>query len=103
MEKKLHSKLANRLNDAMTVGELIKELSHYDDNMPVAFSYNYGDYWNTQVASPLTIVDTDYVEYSDYHKTLKVIDEDKIYDRDEDEDEDDVVRFERILVLKQYR
>jgi len=63
----------------MKVLELQQLLSDFDPDMEVKFSYNYGDYWKTNVASDITDVDTAYVEYSSYHSMDKI---------SEDEDDD---------------
>jgi hypothetical protein len=64
----------------MTVQELIEELQDFDPQMEVKFSYNFGDYWRTQVASNISRVNEEQVQYSSYHRM------DKITDEDEDED-----------------
>ena len=63
----------------MTVNELKEYLEQFDGEMEVKFSYNYGDYWRTQVAKDIRGVEEGYVTYSDYHQMDKI---------DEDEDED---------------
>lgn len=61
----------------MTVRELINELKFYDDDMEVEFAYNSGDYWKTTVCKQIKTVDKGFVEYSDYHRMNKLIDEDE--------------------------
>lgn len=63
----------------MTVQELKDLLEEMNPNMEVKFSYNYRDYWCTQVAADISEVDTGYVTYSSYHGMEKI---------SEDEDED---------------
>lgn len=60
----------------MTVGELIEELSQHDEDMPVVFSYDYGDHWRTRVTADIRGVETASIEYSDYHSMHKEADED---------------------------
>lgn len=66
---------------SMTVGELKELLEQFDDELPVLFSYNYGDHWNTTVAGTISSADTGKVCYSSYHRMNKVVD-------GEDEEED---------------
>ncbi len=69
---------------AMTVQELIEELKYMDPNAEVHFSYNYGDHWRTTVAPAVREVFDGKVEYSEYHRMHKLVDE---YDEDEDSGE----------------
>lgn len=68
----------------MTVQELINQLQQFDPNMEVKFSYNYGDYWRTQVADDISAISSNQVKYSSYHKT------DKVIERDYEEEDDDL-------------
>jgi hypothetical protein len=61
----------------MTVAELIEYLEEQDQTLEVKFSYNSGDYWRTQVAKDIEEVETGLVEYSDYHRMDKVVDNDE--------------------------
>jgi hypothetical protein len=70
----------------MTVNELKEYLEQFDGEMEVKFSYNFGDYWRTQVAASINDAEEGYVKYSDYHRMSKV---------DEDEDDDS----ERVVLL----
>ena len=70
----------------MTVNELKEYLEQFDGDMEVKFSYNFGDYWKTQVAEDISDVEEGYVKYSDYHRMDQI---------DEDEDEDS----ERVVLL----
>lgn len=62
----------------MTLDELIEmltDLREHDDvpgDTPVYFTYNYGDYWKTQVAGEVGEVELGCVEYSSYHNMFKV-------------------------------
>ena len=67
----------------MTVAELRNMLADFDADMEVRFAYNYGDYWNTEVAADITDADVGQVQYSAYHRSDKVVDPDK-YDDDYD-------------------
>jgi hypothetical protein len=70
----------------MTVNELKEYLEQFDGDMEVKFSYNFGDYWKTQVAKDISDVEEGYVKYSDYHRMDQI---------DEDEEEDS----ERVVLL----
>jgi hypothetical protein len=61
----------------MTVAELIEYLEEQDQTLEVKFSYPSGDYWRTQVAKDIEEVETGLVEYSDYHRLDKVVDNDE--------------------------
>lgn len=60
----------------MTVQELIKALQGFDQDAEVHFQYNYGDYWKTQVAPKVDLVEDGYVKHSTYHSMDAVVDED---------------------------
>ena len=61
----------------MTVAELIEYLQEQDQTLEVKFSYPSGDYWRTQLAKDIEEVETGLVEYSDYHRLDKVVDNDE--------------------------
>jgi hypothetical protein len=61
----------------MTVAELIEYLQEQDQTLEVKFSYNSGDYWRTQIAKDIETVETGLVEYSDYHRMDKVVENDE--------------------------
>ena len=69
----------------MKVAELIELLQMENPEAEVHFSYNYGDYWRTQVAPTVDSVEVGRVKFSDYHRMDKVVDE------DEDEETQEVV------------
>ena len=77
----------------MTVRELINELEFYPDDMEVEFAYNYGDYWGTIVCKEIKDVDKSFVEYSDYHRMDKLVEED-------DEDEEESEKKREVLILQ---
>ena len=67
----------------MKVSELIEQLQYMDENAEVHFSYNYGDHWRTQVAPAVSAVSESVVEYSDYHRMDKIVEDDEdFYDED---------------------
>ena len=68
----------------MKVHELINELSNYDSDLEVHFSYNYGDHWRTIVAPVVTEVEDGKVTYSDYHQMDALV-----TDNEEDSEEED--------------
>lgn len=67
--------MPKRQQQAMTVGELIEQLQQFDSEMPVKFSYDYGDHWHTNVAPNVRNVTTEFTKYSEYHN-MDMIDED---------------------------
>ena len=72
----------------MTVQELKDYLSQFDGDMEVKFSYNYGDYWKTQVAQDIDSIEIGCTEWSDYHRMDKMVD---------DEDKNDESNYVVIL------
>jgi hypothetical protein len=91
----LNKRLQSRLESTLTVGQLIERLQGLDPSLPVAFSYEYGDYWHTEVAGTIRSVDETAVAFSEYHSMLKIANDD---DRDEEEEEGEINR-EYIVVL----
>lgn len=69
--------LKRDIDTAMTVGQLKEQLEHFDDNLPIYYQYPSGDYWHTVLASSIQGVEMTEVEWSDYHRTPKLIDGDK--------------------------
>ena len=66
----------------MKVSELIDILGRYDQDVEVHFSYNYGDHWRTEVAPAICQVSDGVVEYSEYHRMDKMVDDEDCYDED---------------------
>lgn len=91
----LNKRLQSRLESTLTVGQLIERLQGIDPSTPVAFSYDAGDYWHTEVAGTIRNVDETAVAFSEYHSMLKIANDD---DRDEEEEEGEINR-EWIVVL----
>lgn len=62
---------------AMTVNELRTALDELiaqgNGEVEIMFAYNYGDYWRSTVAQPLTIIAEAQVKHSDYHSMDKVV------------------------------
>ena len=72
----------------MKVKDLIEQLGYMDAEAEVHFSYNYGDHWRTQVAPKVGEVSEGVVQYSDYHRMDKLVeDEDEMYEEDGDYNE----------------
>jgi hypothetical protein len=66
---------------ALTVGELEQLLAEAKndgatDDTPVHFSYTGGDYWRTALAPKARDAMMANVEYSDYHRTTTLTDDD---------------------------
>jgi hypothetical protein len=66
----------------MKVSELIEQLGYMDKDAEVHFSYNYGDHWRSQVAPRVSQVFEGVVEFSEYHRMDKLIDDEDCYDED---------------------
>jgi hypothetical protein len=69
----------------MQVKELIEMLKDFNQEADVHFSYGYGDHWRTQVAPAVCQVWDGAVQYSDYHRMDKLIeDEEELYEEEGD-------------------
>jgi hypothetical protein len=67
----------------MNVRELMEQLQYLDPNTEVHFSYCYGDHWRTEVAPKVSRVSEGVVEFSEYHRMDKVVEnEEDCYDED---------------------
>jgi hypothetical protein len=67
----------------MLVKDLIEQLGYMDPEMEVHFEYGYGDHWRTTVAPKVSTIEVGLVQYSDYHRMDKVVEQD--YEDEEDE------------------
>lgn len=66
----------------MTVQELMEQLGYMDPNANVHFAYGYGDHWRTTVAPRVSEVSEGVVEFSDYHRMDKLIEDEDCYDEE---------------------
>ena len=80
----------------MLVRDLIELLEGYDADMEVHFAYNYGDHWRTEVAPKVGDVRKGVVEYSDYHRMDKMVDDEDCYDEETGDYKTDV---RKVVVL----
>ena len=72
----------------MKVSQLIEQLGYMNPEADVHFSYGYGDHWRTQVAPKVGEVSEGVVQYSDYHRMDKLVEnEDDMYEEDGDYNE----------------
>ena len=67
----------SKLESLISVQELIEALQDLDmPDAKVAFSYNYGDHWNTEVVEGICgEPEETLVAYSEYHRKFKVIED----------------------------
>jgi hypothetical protein len=80
----------------MNVAQLIEQLQCLDQEAEVHFAYNYGDHWRTEVAPSVSRVDEGVVEFSDYHRMDKIVDDEDCYDEDTGDYKESV---RRVVVL----
>jgi len=80
----------------MKVKDLIEQLGYMDAEAEVHYAYNYGDHWRTEVAPKVGDVREGVVEFSDYHRMDKMVDDEDCYD-EETGDYKESVR--RVVVL----
>ena len=80
----------------MQVYQLIEQLEYLDPNAEVHFSYNYGDYGRTEVAPVVREVNEGVVEFSEYHRMDKMVDDEDCYD---EETGDYLESVRRVVVL----
>ena len=66
----------------MKVAQLIEQLQYLDQDAEGHFAYNYGDHWRTEVAPSVSRVDEGVVEFSDYHRMDKMVDDEDCYDEE---------------------
>ena len=66
----------------MQVKELIEILGRYDQEADVHFAYGYGDHWRTTVAPAISQVFEGVVEFSEYHRMDKLVEDEDCYDED---------------------
>ena len=64
----------------MKVQELKKLLENFDDESDIGFSYNYGDRHRTSVVGNIRHVNEVLVVLSEYHKMLRVVEDDDEHD-----------------------
>jgi len=76
----------------MKVKDLIEQLGYMDQEADVHFSYCYGDHWRSQVAPKVSQVFEGVVEFSDYHRMDKLVDEEDTYDEETGDYKADVRR-----------
>jgi len=76
----------------MKVKDLIEQLGYMDAEAEVHFSYNYGDHWRTQVAPQVSNVTAGIVEYSDYHRMHKMLEDEDCFDEDTGDYREDLKR-----------
>jgi len=75
----------------MKVSELIELLEQEDQDMEVVFSYDYGDYWHTEVAAEIEDVGVVNVEWNERLSMNKVLCEEDGTTEDEMDDAVEVV------------
>ena len=66
----------------MLVRDLIELLEGYDADMEVHFAYGYGDHWRTTVAPRVSNVSGGLVQYSDYHRMDKLVEDEEFEDEE---------------------
>lgn len=80
----------------MKVSELIEQLRYMSADSEVHFSYCYGDHWRTEVAPAVSNVSNGVVEFSEYHRMDKMVDDEDCYDEDTGDYKTDV---RKVVVL----
>lgn len=81
---------AGRRITKMTVKDLIEKLQEFAPDAEVHIAYSYGDHWRTQVAPAVTAAEETQVEWSEYHRMDRIVD---------DEDYDDE-RIRPVVVIR---
>ena len=80
----------------MLVKDLIEQLGYMDKDAEVHFSYNYGDHWRTEVAPRVSNISEGVVEFSEYHRMDKLVDDEDCYDEETGDYKTDV---RKVVVL----
>ena len=81
----------------MKVSQLIEQLGYMDKDADVHFAYGYGDHWRTTVAPKVSQVFEGVVEFSDYHRIDKMIEDEDCYDEETGDYKKDV---RRVVVIE---
>ena len=83
----------------MKVRDLIAELQGFDQDAEVHYEYCYGDHWRTNVAPMVQSIDEGAVEYSEYHRMDRMLEDDGDTEFDDEGNEvlDETLR--RVVVL----
>jgi hypothetical protein len=81
----------------MLVRDLIELLEGYDADMEVHFAYGYGDHWRTTVAPRVSNVSGGLVQYSDYHRMDKLVEDEEFEDEEPGNPEENV---RRVVVIE---
>jgi hypothetical protein len=81
----------------MKVSQLIEQLGYMDKDADVHFAYGYGDHWRTTVAPKVSQVFEGVVEFSDYHRMDKMIEDEDCYDEETGDYKKDV---RRVVVIE---
>jgi hypothetical protein len=68
-----------------------------DKDADVHFAYGYGDHWRTTVAPKVSQVFEGVVEFSDYHRMDKMIEDEDCYDEETGDYKKDV---RRVVVIE---
>ncbi len=77
----------------MKVSQLIEQLGYMDKDADVHFAYGYGDHWRTTVAPKVRQVFEGFVDFSDYHRMDKLVEDDEdIFDEETHNYKEDVRR-----------
>ena len=82
----------------MKVADLIEQLKTMPPNAEVHYTYNYGDYWRTNVAPVVEDVTLGYVKYSEYHRMDKLICVEEDFD-DNADTLDEIDGSEQVVVI----
>jgi hypothetical protein len=80
----------------MLVRDLIELLESFDADMEVHFAYDYGDRTHSQVSPRVDRVHQGVVEFSDYHRMDKLVEDDDCYDEETGDYREDV---RKVVVL----
>lgn len=84
----------------MKVADLIEELKYMDPEAEVHFAYNYGDHWRTTVAPKVSQIGEGVVEFSDYHRMDKLVEDDDYLDDEDGCGEDQQTPVRRVVILE---
>jgi beta-glucanase (GH16 family) len=83
----------------MLVKNLIEALNYQDPEAEVHFAYGYGDHWRTTVAPAVSNVKEGVVEYSDYHRMDKLVEEGEIKWHDDEEEYVEEEEVRKVVII----
>ena len=78
--------MAHNTENMLTVGELIAQLEMFNPSTPIVKARPSGDYWHTTIAGEVDCQELGVIQWSEYHRAFKVVQDEGGYPPEELED-----------------